>query len=339
MESHTGYARFPVPLESLYITKRLELALFDRGAGCWTNDESAEPSFFRFCRTNLPEGPYSCLQYAVDGTRHTFNEVIANQSEFPAYLNIHEYYAFASLRSGVSLQWPNILLNLAAPNLTLNCEEVATLIIQAPLQAGPSLRDKELRLAHDHFTQPSFVKPLLSNIIGKVNSIQANWNEDHSMAILVILLQRIWSLTPVDAVHVQCMKVLFQMRDITIFWAREMVEKLSDATDKDRISTLRHRILSVATTCRLTYDVESENIAHTLEDSHHLSILLEASVYAHDSMPSDIEKLPFDLRRRIWRDRRLSHHLESDIRNAVGSDPAGLNIAVQRIWHGFPSGG
>lgn len=56
------------------------------------------------CTLNLPTGTYDTLQYAVTNTTHTSNEIISNQGTCPDGLNIHEFHAFAALRSGHRLQ-------------------------------------------------------------------------------------------------------------------------------------------------------------------------------------------------------------------------------------------
>jgi hypothetical protein len=56
------------------------------------------------CTLKLPKGCYETLQYAVKDTKHTPNEVLSRQVNCPAGLTVHEFQAFAGLRSGNRLQ-------------------------------------------------------------------------------------------------------------------------------------------------------------------------------------------------------------------------------------------
>ncbi|KFZ04179.1 hypothetical protein V502_10348 [Pseudogymnoascus sp. VKM F-4520 (FW-2644)] len=75
-----------------------------RGLGLeWARQLSQDPKNFIIARMGtfqLPSGSYETLQYALDNTTHTSNKVLASQSACPKALNFHEFYAFATLRSG-----------------------------------------------------------------------------------------------------------------------------------------------------------------------------------------------------------------------------------------------
>ncbi|KAG2747911.1 hypothetical protein P692DRAFT_20564285 [Suillus brevipes Sb2] len=45
----------------------------------------------------LPPGPYHGLQYYLSGTKHTSNEVLANQASCHEKLTLHEFIAFGNL--------------------------------------------------------------------------------------------------------------------------------------------------------------------------------------------------------------------------------------------------
>jgi hypothetical protein len=59
----------------------------------------------------------------LDGTSHTSNDVLAKQSERPKSLNLHEFYAVATLRADDYLQWRNMACELVPRVLGFSREE------------------------------------------------------------------------------------------------------------------------------------------------------------------------------------------------------------------------
>ena len=104
----------------------------------WTTELLNRCDVRRLCTFQLPPGSYRTLQYALDGTTHTSNEVFAMQVECPKGLNLHEFYAFAALRSGDRLQWRNIARELVARVLNFSHEETYMLVVQTAWQVGRS---------------------------------------------------------------------------------------------------------------------------------------------------------------------------------------------------------
>jgi hypothetical protein len=58
------------------------------------------------------------IRYAT----HTSNDVVAGQSRCPLDTTLDEFRAFGNLRSGVALQWSNLLCQLIVPSVDLNKE-------------------------------------------------------------------------------------------------------------------------------------------------------------------------------------------------------------------------
>lgn len=78
----------------------------------WTEDTLGRCDVQSICTLQLPLGTYRMLQFALNNTTFTSNEVLAIQSKCPKALNLHDFYAFATLRSGNRLQWRNIARKL-----------------------------------------------------------------------------------------------------------------------------------------------------------------------------------------------------------------------------------
>lgn len=270
--SHYSGHNFPVTEDDIIVKNGLRYSLGDAVKRCWLSDQTAVPTFVPKCSTRLPFGKYKPLQDYVNQTTHTSNEVISAQSSCPAEMSIHEFIAFASLRAGDRIQWLNILLALATPDLTMNCEEVGTLISQAAWQVGPALEDDVLRTAHDHFHDVAFVDQLLGVIERNKAIVQANWKEECSTTTLVILTLRVLWLTEDPVFQVRSLKLLDEFRHTTAGWARHLSAMLGDTTDEVVGIQIQQRIICWATLCRLTYDVDDTRLVDLLS-VHPLSCL------------------------------------------------------------------
>src|SRR5205085_8054769 len=109
---HYRENKFPTYLDALCVPNGFQFRLWD--GSCWVEDQLGRNGVREMCTPILPAGIYSELQYAIAGTAHTPNEVIAAQCDCHPQLLIHEYDAFGLLRSGHRLQWLNIARELRA---------------------------------------------------------------------------------------------------------------------------------------------------------------------------------------------------------------------------------
>ena len=157
----------------------------------WVVGSFSNCSVVSYCTLKLPvESSYKSLQYAVDGTSHTSNEVMANQSECPNDLNLHEYIAFASLRSGHRIQWLNICRELPTRCLSFHRAEVHTLLTQAAWQVG-HLTEEGDREWHAELKNVGFGLVLLNELEDLQASIEASWLDSVTMRTITSLTCRL----------------------------------------------------------------------------------------------------------------------------------------------------
>jgi hypothetical protein len=176
---NTHYKTVKIPAEesSVLLNNGLSLRLFDRVRKSWVVTSFSESSVESLCTPPAPtSSPYNPLHFAVSGTHHSSNEIIADQANCPKEISIHEYIAYSGLRSGPRLQWMNIARELASPYLSFRREEVHVLITQAAWQLGP-LSDG-VRDWHVDLGIPSFGKTLLRELDSLVEKIATNWLEE-----------------------------------------------------------------------------------------------------------------------------------------------------------------
>ena len=175
-QSHYKRVQIPAKESSVLVNNGLTFELFDRHRS-WVIVSLSESSIAKLCTPPVPKSsPYCGLHHFVSGTQHTPNDVIACQADCPKEINLHEFIAFASLRSGPRLQWLNIVRELASPFLSFRLEEVHTLITQASWQLGPLLDS-----AHEWHIDlgiSSFGNALLGELESLLERVKANWLEE-----------------------------------------------------------------------------------------------------------------------------------------------------------------
>lgn len=334
--SHYGGRSFPISVGGVCVKNALQYKLFDTGGVGWA-PEKIECNVGDVCTFKLPDGPYQVLQYAVNRTSHTSNQVISNQSECPIELSIHEYLAFGMLREGHRLQWLNIARELRTRSLNFSHEAVNMLLTQAAWQAGPSDTLRDARDCHTILESLEFGATLLRELGDMLTSIGANWLEGVSAKTLIYLTTRLLSVTGHANVRGDAFLLLRRARTITLEWTRQLVVQLQKCEKEKDMKDLQLRALQMAAICRATYDVDHDDLWDVLNSDEDVAVLVECAIIIHDNTPTAFDKLSLSTRSLLDRDRRLSHILEVQLRQLISIRREGLNRSISRVWQGYES--
>ena len=290
------------------------------------------------CTLKLPAGSYEKLQFAVDGTSHTSNEMIARQAECPIVLTMHEYYAFGTLRSGSRLQWRNIARELTAGVLNFNCQEVHILVTQAAWQAGPISQDV-YRESHVDLEEEQFGRSLLSVLNKAVDAIESNWQSVTAVRTFVALTSRLISLCTCIEVRDGCCLLLRRARAMLLCWVRELGRKLQKGQEsEEELKNLSKRTLEVALTCYGTFDVDLLHLPYLICSNEDIADATECAVIIHDRCPAVIDDLPSPIKILLRRYQRLSCLLEPILRKKIKKSRSGLDSTIGRLWMGYKPG-
>ena len=291
------------------------------------------------CTFKLPSGPLRSLQYALDNTIHTTNDVIANQWRHPASLTLHESYAFASLRSGHRLQWRSIARELTARVINFNRSEAHMLIAQAAWQVGPlsGLKDY-LRQSHVDLAEEEFGAFLIIALRDSFDAVESNWQGASAARTYTILVLRLLSLSPYGHIQNACIDLLRRARAIALSWMRQLGQKLHNAATERETKDLRERTLEMALTCHESFDVDSNHLPALLAANEDVATLTECSIAIRDHCPALTDGLPKVLKVLLWRHRRRMHRCEATLRNVISRSGDGLDSTVQRLWAGYTRG-
>ena len=300
----------------------------------------------------LPSGPYadSGLQQYLNATKHMSNEVLAAQVNCDPNLSLHEFIAFAHLRSGGSLQWCNIFRELRSRTLDFRHQEVYLLLAQASTQVGP-LDSTEDLLWHRELRDASFCRALLNELESLFVDIGAGSQDGPAMATISLLAGVLSSRSSGD-VSRRAIELLRKVRRKTYDWVHELLyDVMMSPTSREGLELLR----DMAAVCRSTFDVAATARYDLFRSELDIEIALSCVMLVHTtvlSTPSgmsdtritsgntiniNIPDVGSYSRALLNHSRRLSLVLESSLKDAIQADTTDLGVdrAVQVVWPGY----
>ncbi|KZT27616.1 hypothetical protein NEOLEDRAFT_1060414 [Neolentinus lepideus HHB14362 ss-1] len=341
-KSHYRSVSIPSTKSSVCVNHGLHWSLFDDRGKIWIGHPFTNCSTKERCTFVLPSiSPYANLQYAIDGTEHTSNQILADQMSCHRDIDLHEYVAFGSLRGGSRLQWLNLLRELHAQSLTLHKEEVQMLILQAIWQIGPLSQDNlgtPIWKWHEELSCRHFTVAILEQLEQSVTAISANWTEVISMQTLIAIVARVLISAKSEQVLDRATRLLRGARDVSYLWTRKLRQALEETMDGNLVRSLQQRLCEVACTCRSTYDVGRSNIQKFMTSDEDVSILIECGIVLYDNLPSEVEKMPSLFRTMLNHDTRLSLMIEPLLSMEIQRASGGLDTAVSAFWPGYIAG-
>ena len=332
LRSHYRETGFPVELERICVNNGFHYRLLDNQKTAWIGEQHSPPSLYALCNASLPSGPYSNLASFVNGTQHEHNEVIAGQQNCHKRLSLHEFHAFGSLRSGVRLQWLNILRELASADLTFKSEEVHVLVRQAALQLEISTEESVLRAAHAIFRDQCFVSQLHSTLQSQIRAIEANWNEQPRLAMLITLNLRIVSLATQENDKKCARQLNKELRTKSLDWCRHLLSLVNECSDNESCTKLRQKLLRSAALCRMTFECENSEIDDLFRETADVEAFVESSIYLHNHAPVRLEDLPSETQHALILGERTSRIVQDALVSALRRSADGLKRAIELVY-------
>uniref|UniRef100_A0A0W0G780 ubiquitinyl hydrolase 1 n=1 Tax=Moniliophthora roreri TaxID=221103 RepID=A0A0W0G780_MONRR len=304
------------------------------------------------------------LSYAISGTRHPPNRVLADQSDCPSEMSLHEYIAYGLLCSGGGLQWMNLLRELRSTGsgLSWGNEEVGTLISMAIWQVGPfevvktqqGTATGELEW-HLDLKELEFGLAPLYEARSLLERVEGNWKEVVTVRTIILIVSRLLSSSPHAEVTTECIELLRKARMVTWAWLDQLEEKLQDASEES-VKPFQDKVCEMAAVCRSTFDVDDVDedgtgdgyLPNLLSIAEDICIFACCGILVHDNTPTDLESTKSgvspDFKRLLRRDQRLAHTVELRLRSLIctrgASNPGrqGLDEAITHIWAAYRPG-
>lgn len=338
-QTHYKSAALPSTESRVCVQNGLTFRLLDSSRQAWAAITFEDCSVAPRCVLEISSSsPYRVLQSTVETPFYSSNQAVADQSECPKELNLHEFIAFATLRSGPELQWLNIARELRAKALSFHTIEVHTLIVHTAWQVGP-LSPTGDWMWHAPLRLASFSLILLEELEDLMTTVEANWLEAISVRTITVLAGRLLASASDQHVVGRALRLMRKARDTTYRWTIQLAQNLQSSEDESQIRDLQLRVIETAATCRGAYDVDSYHFTELLSSAEDLSILIECGFLIQDNTPaSDTAGLDHHLVMLLDRDRRFAHIIEPLLHRRVQQTPEGLHRAVHKVWNSYRPG-
>lgn len=212
---------------------------------------------------------YLTLQWALEGTTHSQNRIIAEFSS----THHPELIAFGSLRAGHRIQLMNLYRCIANKELQLEKEPVLALILQTLWEMGPRKDfNSGERESHLEFQDNEFTEEFMQLLEKLLESNDTNYANPFILMTTVVISCRVMELNP--DFRERCGKLLKKCRTCADSWVEmihnEQGKKSGIGEDgEETIQEERHlnKVLLEITICSaLTYNVSSSLFEYVLQD-------------------------------------------------------------------------
>jgi len=337
--AHYRVKKIPQATEAnICVNNGLHYSSYDSKTSQWTSTLLNRCNIQNICTLQVPSGSYETLQWALDTTFHTPNEVLARQAECPRTLDQSQFYAFGIMRSGHRLQWRNLAREVTSRILNFCHEETYMLVAQTAWQVGCS-SERPCRESHIDLEEEDFGMSLLSALEDALGTVEGNWQGAVAMRTYVTLATRLLSVSPHKEVHHACYPFLRRAREVALRWARDMGELFHEKRDAEESKVLSLQTLEVALICHNTFDVEGDHLLAMLTSNEDIAVITECCIIIRERCPATTESLPQSVKMFLQRYEKLCHFLEPEMREHILRDPEGIDQTIQRVWVGYlPAG-
>ncbi|KAF3275888.1 hypothetical protein TWF970_006499 [Orbilia oligospora] len=310
-----------------------QFRLYDSKDSGWVESQHRTCTTKPLCNSQIHDGTYRDLSYAVNDVLHTHNENIARQFECPSSLTLREYDAFTGLRSGYSLQWHNILMELHKRDLTFNKDAVYLLILHAACHLGlTSGLDGWCRESHTTLSEEGFSRQLIDCLQKSLSIVKSNWEQAVTLKTLILLARRLISCGH-SSVKSDTLAFLREARQVCNPWIESIKKKIQEAQEESKIKDLRKWLLRLAGIQLSTFDVDQTFLSEIFEEPTDVTDYLVCLNIIYDNSLGVFRGLPRDIELLLEQNRRFSVVAESFIEEKLRSDEGGdiLTSTTKRI--------
>lgn len=335
--------------ESSCVANGSNYKLFDSKNETWTESTASRMDLTSFCTPILaPTSIYKTIaQLGLGGTKHRSNQVLAKQSVCPSHLDLGQFIAFGSLRSGHRLQLRNIARAIKGQTLDFTAPEIHTLLVQTLWQVSPSEWENNTRNgrgamipeSHLDLLDQEFALQLLAAISTAVQALKENWRGATSLLTYAVLTARVLSVSEDLETKSQCRELLLRCRRYSYAWTREILCKLRDSESQTEMDEVRRKLVDLALVCTQCFDVDDVELVKMLENGESengeldIGIFLECATTIHDNLPSQDKSCSYEATALLRRHLRLIDRVAKALRQISPNGLyRGLDKAIHNLW-------
>lgn len=291
----------------------------------------------KVCTFDLPKDSGALKQFPTrtwqlpDGADP--NRVISSQHQCPQHLSVDELKALCSLNLGQHTQWPNLLVQLAMPQVDANKVETFFFVWQLAEQCGHASRYWR-RATHEILEDNEFVSTCLENLQHSLARVKESWESRIAVAMFTLLSARLLSIGSREQSDA-CLQFLSECRVVSCQWQRTLREEAFGSQHNDVRLDFARRAAQAALICMSSFDVDDQHLVPLLEDPEAAKIYLECLITLRDTEFSD--SIQDSIRRHLdFRCRRLIKRSYLPLQEAITENSSiCLDLAVRANWTNF----
>lgn len=208
------------------------------------------------------EDKYSCLQWTVNGTSHTQNEVLARQMDCPHDLSLSEFKNFGSLRAdGHRLQWRNLYAAIETEALSFENSSVLSLVLQSIWQMEENGTASVIRESHEDLKCDKFVLAFVELLMKFVQQQKGNWSHSMKLVTVTLIAVRMFELNENENVANHITALLDMVRTVALDWMEKIQSAIRNQTKSNLTNQnqLRTKLIFAAASGALTFYVHSHH--------------------------------------------------------------------------------
>ena len=242
---------------------------------------------------------------------------------------------------GTELQWPNILVQLAAPNINFKKVDTSLALLQAAYQAGPPTADNSLlRKSHQSLHDILFGKQLIRLLREGLLRIRDNWESAQALSSFVILAARLLALTSSKEIEAQCLDVLSECRQIAADWTELMRQKYRETTDPDQRTDYMLRTFEISQICTYTFTMDKRHLEGVLKDPVASKLLITCAITVQQTTWSAFDSNNYIHRMCLQRWKRLIFRMLPQLLEEITEVRSScLDDAIVQVWQSYLPGG
>lgn len=227
----------------------------------------ADDSIKTRCTLKVEKGSdYENMQWMIDGTSHTENEVLAAQSKCSDGLSLAEFKNFGCLRAdGHRLQLRKLYGLIETEALSFEQPSVLSLIMQTIWECEGKGESGVARETHSDLNHNKFSLSMLTLLSKFIEQQKDNWMHPLKLVTASFIIVRIMEISRNDeAISDEIVEILNDLRIVAIDW----IEKIQDAIcvlenrDESMEQSLRIKLAMVAFAGIVTFFVHPNHKFH-----------------------------------------------------------------------------
>lgn len=296
-------------------------------------------------------GEYAGLQWTLNSTSHTENEVYCSQSKCAGDLTLTEYKNFGSLRAdGHRLQIRKLYAMIETEALSFENESVLALVIQTLWECGVIGEADATRESHADFADVKFCDTMITLLAKFVDQHRDNWVHPFKLLTATLVAIRAFEINRDEELANRIAKLLSQIRSIAFEWMSKIEAAIGAMANPNETTerNLRMKLIYVAIIGGLTFFVHPQHEYFPLifgpNEEHGVTVTARRSwlrfiISLKNNVrmyTNDAKQLPSNLRMFLGLIESIGISLEAKV-NAIGQQENELGeqeivTLIQKHW-------